>query len=371
VKLRVTAIIALAAIAIGVWLLLKPDGNDAAAVTPVTNAPGEEVETRTAVAGSPSAEVPARGASQASPGGEAQVHIDWNRIADMVAGRANNKTTLSDANIADFLRKRGETAMNLLAVWESTQDRKWLDRALELHPNDPALLLAAVGATPAPGNLAQLIQRLKTATPDNPLAWIFDARRQLGEKHSAEALAELEIGLAKPGFYIYASERILAGKQLYMDAGLDPIAAEYLAMSQIQLPHLQAARDTVRGMKEATDFETASAENRAQIIKLSYEMGRMFATPEASRTLIGQLVGVAIEKDALTLAQSQQTNPLPADPALRLAELERFRSGVRDLTSMNEKLMTRNDAALFAEYMRRFRNEGEAAALRWVGEQVR
>jgi hypothetical protein len=368
-KLRILVIVALAIVAVCVWIFVQSDTPRIDSGQAVTNATAPEggSDARTRPAATANNEKAGSISAATKPGEQ----INWDRIGDAIAGRVNNKSILTDAQIEEFLRKRGETAMNLLAVWESTQDRRWLDRALQKFPNDPALLLAAIGTTPPPDNTAELIDRLKLAAPDNPIPWIYTARQLFADKRVDEAMAELRTALSKPGFYTYSSERILASKQLFLDSGFDPIGAEFLAMSQQQLGYLTTANITVKAMKEWAGSEGVTAENRNEAIKLSYEMGKMFSTPEASRTLLGQLVAVAMERQALTLAQSQADNPLPVNTANRMAELDQFRAELPKLANLTDKMVAKNDPQLFGEYLRRFRTEGEAAALKWVGQEMR
>lgn len=117
----------------------------------------------------------------------------------------------------------------------------------------------------------------------------------------------------------------------------------------------------------AESGDTAAAEDA---LRLTYALGRTFATPEASRLLIGQLVGISMEKRALeALAAGTQPDWLTVTPAQRLAEIEKQKQTVKEVTAASEWVMQSRDEQLFAEWLRRVRNDGESAALNWVKAQ--
>src|SRR5215207_7224583 len=60
----------------------------------------------------------------------------------------------------DFLRDRGESAYNLLAVFAASGGRKYLLRALERFPADPAVLYLGIANSPNDEDPASLIERL-------------------------------------------------------------------------------------------------------------------------------------------------------------------------------------------------------------------
>ncbi|MEO6788094.1 MAG: hypothetical protein ABI318_18365, partial [Chthoniobacteraceae bacterium] len=293
---------------------------------------------------------------------------------------------ISAEDIARFLAKRGKTPANFVAAFAKTHDRRCLEQALELFPNSPIVLMAAVnsipiGPTPKPGETdapdAQrmaLIERFKAADPNNPLPWIFSAQELFKSGQTREAVVEIRAALERPAFYTYASERMDSEQQLYEDLGLHPVEASLLATVGQTLPQMSAAMQASRNLREwqkaATDSgDTAAA---ADAIQLTYNLGRTFATPEASRTLIGSLVGIDMEARALkALPADSQPDWLPVIPAQRLAEMEKQKQNVKALTADGgfEWLIQSQDEQLLAEYLRRNRSDGEQSALTWLKTQ--
>jgi hypothetical protein len=292
----------------------------------------------------------------------------------------------TSADIARFLAKHGETAVNLVAAFEKTHDRRLLERALELFPNSPIVLMAAVESVPAspdpkPGETYQVnaqrrefIERFKDADPNNPLPWIFSAQELFKSGQTGDAVAEIRAALERPAFYTYANERMDSAQQLYEELGLHPVEAGLRAMAGLTLPHMSAANQASRSLMEWQKSATESGDTAAadEALRLTYDLGRTFATPEASRTLIGQLVGIAMEKRALeALPADAQRDWLAITPAQRLAEIETQKQNVNALVKDGgfEWLIQSQNEDLLAEYLRRNRKDGEFSALTWLKAQ--
>ncbi len=332
-----------------------------------------------------------------SPGKSAAAHsfpgetnkkpgINWARFAKLLdtgsstsPGESWPRATAND--LENFIARHGENAANLVAAFENSHDRLWLERALQLFPNDPRVLLSAIGFSNSgePADLLEsrlpatdrrdLIERFKAADPNNPVPWLFAAQGLFNTKQTDEAISEIRAALQRPAFYTYSNERIAASRQIYEDLGFHPLEADIVATFGLTLYHMSAAQQSSRSLMElqknaVESGNTASAE---EAIQLTYSLGRMFATPEASRTLIGQLVGVSMERRALeALPPDAQRDYLPVTPQQRLAELEKQKQTVKELVPLTENLIRSRDETLLAEYFRRNNADGELSALMWL-----
>lgn len=371
----------LAAVAVAVYFFLSPNlppGNGDAADSQKaaaemhaaqgtgTNATGEDSATAT----------------------DSRADARWKRINALAnAGEGGDLfPKISPEDIARFLAKHGETPANLVAAFEKTQDRALLDRALELFPHSPLVLMVALtsipaSAAPKPGETYQpdaqrtaFIERFKAADPNNPLPWIYSAQELFKAKQTGEAIAEVRAALERPAFYTYASERMAGAQQLYEDLGMSPVEAGMITMAGLALPHMtvaqQASRSLMEWQKSASDSGDAASADDA--LRLTYDLGRTFATPEASRTLIGQLVGISMEYRALkTLPADAQPGWLSVPPAQRMAEMEALKESVSALVKDAglEWLIESQNENLLAEYLRRNRDDGEFSALTWLKAQ--
>ena len=313
--------------------------------------------------------------------------VNWRRFAALMNGSGEGAEQIPEPSAeeaARFLAKHGETPANLVVAFQQTRDRSLLDRALELFPNSPLVLMAAVesipnGTAPKPGETyvpdAQrmaFIERFKAADPNNPLPWIFTAQELFKSGRSDEAVADLRAALDRPAFYTYSNERMDSAQKLYEDIGLHPTEAGLLAMAGMTLPHTGAAMQSSRGLMDLQQGACAAGDRAAEndALRLTYGLGRTFATPEASRTLIGQLVGIAMEKRALeALPADASRDWLTVVPAQRLGEMEKQKATVKELTASLDWVVQSQNEPLLAEYLRRFRNDGELSALTWLKTQ--
>jgi hypothetical protein len=380
---RVLPLVALlAAVAVCVFYFLLPSSQrDAAGGA----GDSQQVEASPGKAQSASdvGENSARGNSSGADGKKSL--LNWKHLAAIVGGDLElPKITAEDA--ARFLAKHGETPANLIEVFGLTHDRRLLDRALELFPNSPQVLMIAIReATPSsdtkPDEIRQLdaqrtalIERFKAADPNNPVPWIYSATELFKTKQNSEAITEIRAALMRPGFYAYTNEQWDAARQLYEETGMSGTEADFFAMIGIAMPHLSAANQASRSLMELQKSATESgdAAAAADAIRLNYDLGRTFATPEASRTLIGQLVGFSMEKRALeSLPVDAQPDWLTVTLAQRLAEIETQRQNIRTLSAEPglEWLIKNQDEQLLAEYLRRNRSNGEFFALTWLKAQ--
>ena len=294
-------------------------------------------------------------------------------------------TTFTTQEASLFLSRRGETAVNLVTAFRWSKDRRFLDRALELFPENPLVLSAALGAIPGrPAKTGEkfgpdldrlaLIERLKAADPGNPLPWIHSAAELFKSGPCPEALADLEAALDRPAFYTYASEQADAAAMLFEDTRTHPDIAALLSLIGLPLDYIEPTNQTARMLMEQhrKASETGDTQTAARALRAVYELGRLLDTPDSKRFLVGQLVGNSVESKALkALENGTQPAWLSVDPARRLAEIDNQKKAINEATVLWQTLIQRRDQALLAEYARKLRFESETEALAWLKSQIR
>lgn len=296
---------------------------------------------------------------------------EWEAIEAQMNGGLTNPS-VAEADALRFLAKKAETPANVIAVWLCTRDGKWLDRALELHPKNAMVLFAKLGSMDSKALDPELIRRFNEAAPDNPLPKLFEARHSFNTGDRDRAIEAVQEALKRPGFYTWMNETTDASRMLYEFAGMPPVLADLTSTFQMPMPHLAVMQGVGKGLSEAffqQGFTQSPADN-ANTIQMTYQLGRMFATPEASRTFIGQLVGISLEKRALdALPPDSKPDWLPVAPKERIAEIQAKKGGIPDAVANTEWLMNQRNADLLTQFLRRYRGEGEMAASQWLAGQ--
>jgi hypothetical protein len=314
--------------------------------------------------------------------------VDWKQLRSLMpeGNEPPQKLSLITPEKAEqFLAVRGETAVNLVTAYRWSKDRRLLDRAIALFPNEPLVILAAMEATPEgharPGEELSpdperqaWIERWKEVDPQNPVPWIYAAAYSFKSGSNPGALQELRAALERPAFYLYLSESIDAGRQLLEDQGIPPAAAGFLTLYEIPMTVASAAHKANRMLTETRKKaqETGDQITVQESLRLSYGLGRLFTAPEASRNLVGRLVGSAIEAGALNaLPPGAALEWMPSNPAARLEEIRRGKDVVAEARQLFKALIEKQDAALLSGYVERLRFESESDALAWLKTQIR
>lgn len=288
--------------------------------------------------------------------------VDWKRFAAMTEKGGTGMPTFSAEDLARFIGKHGETPANLIVAFDQSGDRKWLERALVAHPDSPIVLVAALTESPdaTAEQRAVWLEKLKAVEASNPVPWILSAHALFKAGHSAEATLEAAAALERPAFYTYAPERIAAARAFYESVGMHPLEAELMATVALKMSLLAPVMAVSKGLEAAKTAEGAEASVKAA--QIQYGLGRLFQTPEASRTLISQLVGIAQESKGIAV--------LPAEEqARRKTEIDAFKKGMSGLTESVAQLMASQNEERLAQYVRRLRTDGELSAMRWLKEQ--
>lgn len=284
---------------------------------------GDVVKSETASAGA--------GASASGAAGGGKRFVPSETMLSLLRGEWI-PTKVSAEQIRSFLAKHGETSYNLIAAYEVSEDQQWLKRALELHPNDAAVLFVAVGAKPGEPELAALIERWKAADPLSPLPFIFDSARLFDLEDGKSARTALREAVVRPGFYTYSSERIAAKRLFYEDTGLSPVEAEVAATWTLNVAYLSIALVVSKGLIPTADpkAEVPAPPPSLEDLRLAYDLARTFATPGVSRLLLNQIVSNAVEtRVLLAVPADAPLGFLPVDPAQRLVELAKQKAEIQ------------------------------------------
>src|ERR1043166_4766944 len=284
----------------------------------------------------------------------------WQRLMD-----GEDDFQLSAEQWAEYLRQFGTNVETLLA----TQKTNYIRLAAELFPNDPRVQYAVIGRDIFPEAKREWLERFKQSAPDNAIADYLSAREYFKAGDREKAFNDLGNAMGKTRFDDYTLELAQNAEKAQPSAGRSLVEAKVASNSEILLPQMAMFKNLAQEMQTlqkqyVAGGDTASAETLAQ---WGHHLADQLSTGEGSRTILGQLVGIAIDRIVL--------NPLPADsqPAFlngtaqqRLDELNVSRKNIRDLSANSlQRLDTASESDII-NYFDRFKFQGETKAMLWL-----
>lgn len=286
----------------------------------------------------------------------------------------NGATSELPREVFDRWLASGRTnAEDLLAARQAGGGKEFLRRALTNFPHDPRVLLAATALDDGPEAQRERLDRFKAAAPDNAMADYLSARDHFQNGRPEQAVTELLVASGKSGFNDYTIDSMQNTEELYLQAGKSPAEAKALATASALLPQMAHFRELARDMaalqeKYLAAGDPASVERLAQ---LGWFMGERLGNSEGSRTLIGQLVGIAAQRTILApLDQQKRYEFLQGTVPEYLAQLDQRRDAVRASTQFYEQWMRQASEQELISYFDRVKLYGEAEALKWMRQRM-
>lgn len=110
-----------------------------------------------------------------------------------------------------------------------------------------------------------------------------------------------------------------------------------------------------------------------EALRIVYELGQILRSPEGSRIMVSQLVGMSLEARVLqALPSDARPSFLRGSVAQHQTELSNFRESVRNAYSEQafNIMLGQRTAALLPGYLKRYRSEGEYEAMSWLKQQI-
>ena len=272
---------------------------------------------------------------------------------------------LTPEQLAEYLRQYGTNVETLLA----TQNKDYIKLAAELFPNDPRVQYAVLTRDLFPEARREWLDRFKESAPDNAMANYLSAREHLRAGDREQGLKDLADAAGKPHFNDYTLEQVQNMEDAQLSAGRSVVEAKIAAGSELLLPQLAMfkglAQDVQKMQKEyVASGDMASAEALAQ---MGRSLAQQLTAGEGSRTLIGQLVGMAIERIVLSpLPQDSQPAFLGGTVQQRFDEMTAFRQSIKTLTPQVEEMMARGNETEIISYFDRMKLQGEYKTLLWL-----
>lgn len=309
----------------------------------------------------------ANGLADAGPAEPAPVNTS-NTFQRVMSGELDLQLTVEQW--AEYLRQYGTNVETLLA----TQKKDYIKLAAELFPNDPRVQYAVLARELFPEARREWLDRFKQSAPDNALAGYLSAREYLRAGDRDRGVKDFAEAAGRPHFNDYTLEQVQNMEDAQLSAGRSVLEAKMAAGSELLLPQLamfrQLAQDAEKMQKEyLAAGDTASVELLAQ---MSRSLAQQLISGEGSRALVSQLVGVAIERLALSsLPPDSQPDFLDGTVQQRMDELTAFRQNVKTLTPQIEEILAWGNETEIISYFDRMKLQGEYKAMLWLQNRNR
>jgi len=278
---------------------------------------------------------------------------------------------LSLEQVASYLKANQRSAESLIAASHLTGDLSLLREAVEKYPNDPGVNFAACFALKDetdPADHRQRLEAFKQSAPDNALANYLSARDYFRSGQTEEAVRELVAASGKPKFQDYYADFAQNAEVAYQAAGLSSLEAAELACGQ-PLPQLAELKGLGQSLGELARFyrQVGDEASAQAALQMGVALGRQVGEPAPQSTVIGELVGMAIERQILgTLDPASPYDAAGHSVRDRLDELLREREVRKALIQQGERLLRTLPEPALINYYNRMRTSGELEAMRWV-----
>ena len=275
--------------------------------------------------------------------------------------------------IQQWLEAGHTNAEDLLAARQVGGGVAFLRRALAEFPNDPRVLQAAVALDDGPAARRELLDRYQASDPDNALADYLSARDHFKAGRAEQALADLATAGAKRRFDDYTGEAMESAEVLFLAAGRSPLEATVLGTSSALLPHLAQLKGLAQDLAalEREYVAAGDADSARRLAEMGVQLGQQLTEGEGSRCLINQLVGIAIEKLALTPLDPGATgDSSQATVGDRLAQIDARRAELKADAGFVEGWLKGAGESEAIGYFNRLKLHGESEAIAWARQQA-
>jgi len=282
----------------------------------------------------------------------------------------NKQATLTSAQVEPYLNANRRSAASLLSAFRTTGDQALLQEAMQKYPNDPQVAFEAVLRKDAPpAERRQWLDAFKQSAPENALVNYLSALDHFKAGQTDHAVQDLVAASGKAQFQDYSLDRVQDDEEAYLSAGYPVAEAKAVATSHLLLPQLAQMRDLGRNIIDlANSYQQAGDEaSRQAALQMAVNLGQRYSNASAGELLISQLVGVALERMALSAMDPNSLYACGGQTVQnRLDQLAQQRVAVKELSIQADpfwQTMTDQD---WISYHSRSATFGEEAAMRWL-----
>jgi RNA polymerase sigma factor (sigma-70 family) len=276
---------------------------------------------------------------------------------------------LTVMQVEPYLKVNGRNAPNLLSAFRATGDQTLLQEATDKYPDDPQVNFAAIHQTDASDKeRRQWLDAFKQSAPDNSLANYLSALDYFKSGKTDQALQELAVAAGKSQFQDYSADFIRGNEEVFRKAGYSKAEAKLIAGGQLQLPQLVELKQLNRDIVDLAKADRQSGNEAAaqSALQMDLALGKRFdQTPVES--LLAQLVGIAIERNALNAMDSNSPYDNNGQTVKgQLAQLAQQEAALRKLIQQSGNLWPKMSPQDWITYNDHWTTSGEEAAAQWI-----
>lgn len=275
---------------------------------------------------------------------------------------------LSPEQIETYLTQNQRDAESLLTAFRASSDAIYLKEAQEKFPGDPRVAYASVFKSNSPEERSQWLERLKQSAPDNALPSYLSALDAFKSEQTDRAVQEVSAASGKQQFQDYSMDFLQNAEEAYRSAGYSEADAKSIAATQLLLPDLKELRDLGRQMVGLANSYRQSGDSASAdaALQMDIALGQRFGG-YAGEPLINRLVGIAIERDALTTIDPNSPYGTSGQTVQdRLNQLDNTKQSLKSLAQQETGLFERMSDADVVSYWDRWRAFGYEPTMHWA-----
>jgi RNA polymerase sigma factor (sigma-70 family) len=276
---------------------------------------------------------------------------------------------LTAAQVEAYLKANRTNAASLLAAYRTSGDTALLKEAMKQYPNDPQVAFEAVfDKDLSPEEQRQWLNTFKQSAPDNALANYLSAFNYFKAGQTDQAVQELTAASGK-GFDEYTLDRVQNDEEAYLSAGYSVAEAERISAAWVELPQLRQVKQLGQDLVGlANAYSQSGDQTSAQAaVQMAMNLGQRYTDTSANGPIISQLVGMAVERMALSAMDPNSpyggNGQTVRDQLNQIVQNRAAINGVVEQAQPFLPMMSDQDILIYENRRMAF---GEMAALQWV-----
>ncbi|MGH7975569.1 MAG: hypothetical protein ACREC8_02775, partial [Limisphaerales bacterium] len=275
-----------------------------------------------------------------------------------------------------WLAKHNRNAMSLLAAFRALGDTNYLNEAATNFPNNPQVELAVLARNEFPQYRRKWLDLFKASSPSNSLANYLSAQDYFKNGNSAAAIQELTAASGKSQFDAFLTQSRLDEEDLYSSSGysqLDSDKESSVGMYTEELPELATFKHLAISINDLQqqDASSGDANSAASLAQMGMALGNQINSGDNRKYFINQLVGMAIENEALSQLDPNTSYDFldGQTPDQIIAQNKEQKTAFRELDQNFQAVQPYLTDSEMLGYQEREKIYGEIPAMQWVIQQ--